>query len=142
MWNTRFCTADVASSASSIVGIHHGHHVDGYLDTRPFQYCGAGALYFHSECDAIKQFFIPEVHYVQYEPMNVYSFIDKYKQYMIHDREQGNKIRQTAFKYTQKYHTAKHRVKMALDYVFKGHSNMPLYLKDIMIIDHDPEIFN
>ncbi|MCK9371461.1 glycosyltransferase [Candidatus Dojkabacteria bacterium] len=129
--NTRFSTAEIAASCNAILGIQHGMHVDGYLDTRPFQYCGAGALYFHSECSAINQFFKPGCHFVQYEHMRPDSFMNKYNYYMEHP-ELGNKIRQQAFEYTQKYHTAKHRIKMALD-VLEGKEPAKIYLKDLGI---------
>jgi hypothetical protein len=128
--NTRFCTADVAVSSNAILGIQHGQRVDGYVDTRPFQYCGAGALYFHSENTALNQFFRPGYHYVPYEHMNVQSFLNNYNYYMVENREAGNKIRQQAFEYTQKYHTAKHRIKMALD-VLDGKEAPKIYLEDL-----------
>lgn len=128
--NTRFCTADIAVSCNAVLGIHHGFNVNGYLDTRPFQYCGAGGLYFHSECDAINQFFRPYYHFVPYEHMNVQSFINQYNYHMIENREAAIKIRQQAFEYTQKYHTAKHRIKMVLD-ILDGKEPQKIYLNDL-----------
>jgi hypothetical protein len=128
--NTRFSTADIAASCDAVLGIQHGLHVDGYLDTRPFQYCGAGGLYFHSECDAINQFFRPEYHFIQYQHMNVDSFMGKYDQYVRGDKEAVNKIRQQAFDYTQKYHTAKHRIADVIN-VLDGKLPSKIYLKDL-----------
>lgn len=128
--NTRFCSAAIAASANAVLGIQHGFHVDGYLDTRPFQFCGAGGLYFHSDCDAIKQFFIPNYHYVPYEHMNADSFMEQYNRYM-RDYKRANLIRQQAFEYTQKYHTAKHRIQMALD-ALEGKELSKIYIKDLV----------
>ena len=127
--NTRFCSADLAVSCNAVLGIQHGLHVDGYVDTRPFQYCGAGGLYFHSNCSGINQFFKPDYHYVPYDHMNVGSFIAQYEKYT-KDRESGNKIRAQAFAYTQKHHTAKHRIKMALD-ALEGKELQKIYLEDL-----------
>jgi hypothetical protein len=128
--NTRFCTADIAVSCDAVLGIHHGFNTYGYLDTRSFQYSGAGALYFHSECDAINQFFRPNYHYVPYEHMNVDSFINQYNHYMIHNREGAAMIRKQAFEYTQKYHTAKHRIQMVLD-ILDGKEPQKIYLNEL-----------
>jgi hypothetical protein len=128
--NTRFCSADLAVSCNAVLGIQHGLHVDGYVDTRPFQYCGAGGLYFHSNCFGINQFFKPDYHYVPYDHMDADSFMAQYNRYMVDDREGANKIRAQAFEYTQKHHTDKHRIKMALD-ALEGKELQKIYLEDI-----------
>jgi len=51
--NTRFQTAELSSSAKSVLGMQMGTNIKWYQDVRPFQYCGAGALYFHDECEAM-----------------------------------------------------------------------------------------
>jgi hypothetical protein len=128
--NTRFCTADLAASAGAVIGIQHGYHVDGYVDTRPFQNIGAGALYFHDDCPGINQFFKPYVHYMPYKKMDAEDFINQYNYCYTEHPELVSKIRQDGFEYCQKHHTSKHRVQMALD-MLDGKDPAKIYLKDL-----------
>jgi hypothetical protein len=129
--NTRFLTADLAVSASTILGIQQGFNVVGYLDTRPFQYIGAGALYFHDKSPAMDLFFEEGKHYVGYNRFDVDSVVEKYYYYMKDNRELGNKIREEGFRYVQAHHTAKHRVKMVIDILEGKDVKHPIYLNDI-----------
>jgi hypothetical protein len=130
--NSKFCTAQLAASSSSVLGIHQGFKVTGYLDTRPWMYCGAGGLYFHDSAPAMDLFFEDKVHYVKYNRFNVEDIYNKYMYYMSENREAGDRIRKEAFKYCQTYHTSKHRVKAVLDILENGGDKIPgLYLKDI-----------
>ena len=45
--NTMYLTPEIASSARAILGVQMGCDIPLYNDVRPFQYIGAGALYFH-----------------------------------------------------------------------------------------------
>lgn len=130
--NTRFCTSQVAVSASAILGVHQGFHVPGYLDTRHFQYIGARGLYFHDNTPAMDLFFEDGVHYVAYNRHDVDDVYNKYMYYMRDNKEAGEKIRQQGYDYVQNNHTAKHRVKAVLD-ILDGKTNKiyPLYIEDI-----------
>lgn len=111
--NSRFLTPVIAASSNAVIGIHQGYDVDGYLDTRPFQYIGAGALYFHDKCEAIERFFNDGTHYVGYERKNVDSFLEKYA-YYIDNPEKAKNIRQAGFTLCQNNYNAEERVKQAL----------------------------
>lgn len=115
--NSRFLTPVVAASSNAVLGIHIGWNVNGYIDTRPFQYIGAGALYFHDRCAAIDQFFTDGVHYVGYEAGNVESFIDRFRYYINQYPEKALLIRQTGFNYCQKNYNTMVRVRQALEWV-------------------------
>jgi len=120
--DTRFLTPEIAISANAILGIQLNTEIEGYLDTRPFQYIGAGALYFHDKCENIDQFFEDGKHYLSYEKGNVDSFVEKYNYYVNKYPEKGNEIRINGFKFCQKYYNSKIRVKQVIDFFEnKGH---------------------
>jgi hypothetical protein len=132
--NSRFYTPEVAASSKVVLGIHQGHNITGYLDTRPFQYIGAGALYFHDKAEIMEKIFKPGFHYVQYNRFDVKSFYDEYNYFVNKNPEEGNKIRQQGFEYCQKYHSSKVRIKFIID-VLEGKVNpseQQLYWKNIL----------
>jgi hypothetical protein len=108
--NTRFQTATLSQSAECILGFQMGLDIPGYLDVRPFQYIGAGALYFHDNHPNMNKVFIPGVHYVSFERDNVNDFVRKYIHYVENFPEQGMAIKKTGFDYCQKYHSYKERM--------------------------------
>ena len=114
--NSKFCTAQLASSSSSVLGIHQGFKVPGYLDTRPWMYCGAGGLYFHDKHPAMERFFRDGVHYVGFERDNIADFYEKWKYYKSNPGA-AKKIRKQAFEYTQKYHSSKERIKQVINII-------------------------
>ncbi|MFA5024997.1 MAG: glycosyltransferase [Candidatus Shapirobacteria bacterium] len=138
--NSKFCTAQLAASSSSVLGIHQGFKIPGYLDTRPWMYCGAGGLYFHDEAPAMDLFFEDKVHYIKYNRFDVGDVYNKYMHYMSENREAGDQIRKEAFRYCQAYHTSKHRIKAVLDVLENGGDRIPgLYLKNIKELGYVPE---
>ena len=108
--NTRFQTAELASSADCVLGFQMGLDIPGYLDVRPFQYMAAGALYFHDKHPFMDKFFIPNVHYVPFERDNVDDFVGKYIYYVEQYPEKAMQIKNYAFNYIQKYHSYKERM--------------------------------
>ena len=108
--NTRFQTAELSSSAKAVLGFQMGLEIPGYIDVRPFQYIGAGALYFHDRHKNVERFFRDGEHYVAFERDNADDFIKKYKYYVEENPELGQKIRTQGFRYCQKYHSSKERV--------------------------------
>jgi hypothetical protein len=142
--NSRFSSQDVAASAEIVLGINQGLHVRGYLDTRPFQYIGAGGLFFIDRSPAMDLFFEPEVHYVPYARHSVESFIETRQIYFTHQRDQVKQIRRTGFEYVQKWHTAQKRVQLAIGTVMGEDMSKtcPIYLNDIRGIEEDDFLSN
>jgi len=124
--NTRFQTAELAASADSILGMQMGTNIPLYLDVRPWQYSGAGALYFHDRCKAMDTFFKPDYHYISYERNNANHLMEQYNKYVL-NKEEGSKIRKQGFEFCQKYHSTQQRVQMIIDY-FEGKDLQPIYL--------------
>ncbi len=113
--NTRFQTAELSTSAKSVLGVQMGLDIPGYLDVRPFQYIGAGALYFHDRCKSMNQFFKEGIHYIGYERDNSMDLINQWNYYVRENPSAGNLIKQQGFAYCQKYHDTRERVRAVLD---------------------------
>jgi len=138
--NSKFCTNQISASSSAVLGIHQGHSIPGYLDTRPWMYCGSGALYFHDNAPSMDLFFEEGIHYVKYKRFDAEDIYEKYMHYMSDDRETGNKIRKEAFRYCQAYHTSKHRVQAVIDILDGRVNRIPLlYLNQIKEDGYVPE---
>ena len=129
--NTRFQTAELSSSAKSVLGMQMGVNIPLYQDVRIFQYCGAGALYFHDQCESTDIFFKPGIHYVPYIRNNPKHLSEQYQKYVIKNPLEGDKIRRQGFEFCQKYHSTKERFQSILNY-FEGGECLPIYLKDIL----------
>jgi len=115
--NSRFLTPVIATSSNAIIGTQIDEDRDGYIDTRPFQYIGAGALYFHERCNAIEQFFKDGIHYVAYELGSVDSFLEKYKYYVTDNPDKGKKIQMAGFVHCQNKYNTVIRIRYALEKV-------------------------
>lgn len=115
--NSRFLTAEVAASSKVLLGFQMGEDVYLYNDVRPFQYTGAGALYFHNKHSNMDYFFKDGLHYVGYESFK--HFKELYEKYVVKDPVSGNSIRRNAFEFSQNYHSTERRVQFVID-IWKG----------------------
>jgi hypothetical protein len=113
--NTRFQTAELASSANMILGKQMVKDLAGYVDVRPFQYIGAGAIYLHDKAPQVYEYFEPKVHYLEYDENNYKSIIDLHKHYVVDRPDEGDKIRRQGFEYCQRFHSTKERVKKVIE---------------------------
>jgi len=111
--NTRFLTAELSSSADSVLGIGMAEDIPQYLDVRPFQYIGAGAIYLHNRSNAMRKMFQPDVHYIEYEPLDTTSLLFQIER---HSKISHN-MRQLGFEFAQKYHSTKERMQFVLDLI-------------------------
>lgn len=127
--NTRFQTAELASSAAGILGMQMGENIPLYQDVRPFQYIGSGSVYFHDQCEAMDTFFEPEYHYVPYKRNDAKHLKMQYDRFT--SPEESVKIRRQAFEFCQRYHSSKERIESIIRY-FEGEEPLPIYLKDLM----------
>jgi hypothetical protein len=109
--NDRMQAADVAASARAVFGLGRPN-VPGWVDTRVFQYPGAGGVLVHDDAGG---FLEPGVHFVAFEQheaidKTVASIVEAF----IRAREQGPEIRERAFAHVQAHHTWRHRVEQVL----------------------------
>lgn len=106
--NTRFQTAELAASAKMVLGMQMERHLKGYLDVRPFQYIGAGAVYLHDKCDQMDEIFNDGSHYFSYDKNDPKTVKELYR---IMTKVFDNKIsRIPGFLYCQKKHSTLQRV--------------------------------
>lgn len=120
--NTRFQTAELSASARAILGMQMVNDLPGYIDVRPFQYIGAGGLYFHDYSDSIKEYFEPKVHYLEYDKEDLVSFFSLFGYYVFKKPQEGRKIREAGFRYCQRFHSTKERVKFIIDLWKEDHA--------------------
>lgn len=109
--NDRMQVADVAASAQAVLGFGRPE-VPGWVDTRCFQYPGAGGVLMH---DDAAEFLSPGVHYLQYArgadaEQTAKNIVGAYA-----EAERGlPELRARAFAHVQAHHTWRHRVEQAL----------------------------
>lgn len=106
----RHQTPQLSVSAKCILGLCTGYDIDHYIDVRPFQYMGTGAVLIARKFKHMDDI-IPE--YLYY-PFNGYSNSDAdyvKKMYEKFIKNSDNSLtREEAFKFIQKYHSAKVRM--------------------------------
>lgn len=125
--NSRFLTAEISSSSVAVIGTQMGGDIYGYIDVRPWQYIGAGALYFHEGCSNIDLYFISDYHYIPYN--GVGDFIEKYRWYSMHPKE-ASIIRGRGFNFCQHYHGTNERMRRVIDF-YNGNEVRPAILKKV-----------
>lgn len=108
--NTRFITSEIAAASKVILGLPIGEDFKFYLDTRPFQYGGAGALIFQWALSGYKKLFRDGEYLVFFNDLDVEELKYKYMHYCVRRPEQGFAIRERMFNFMQTYHNYKNRV--------------------------------
>ena len=127
--NSRFMTNLVSASSKGVIGTQMGKQIPGYLDVRPFQYIGAGALYFHEAHPNIEKFFIPLKHYIPWESPE--DLCEKFDYFTRKDYAAGVKIRMRGFEFAQRWHSTESRMAAVIN-LYNGYEvNEYLYIKDI-----------
>jgi hypothetical protein len=109
--NDRMQAADVAVSARAILGFGRPE-VPGWVDTRVFQYPGAGGVLIH---DDAQEFLVPGGHFVRFSrgataEETASSVIEAWQRIGHVEAE----LRAKAFAHIQEHHTWRHRVEQAL----------------------------
>jgi hypothetical protein len=109
--NDRMQVADIAASAQAVLGLGRPE-VPGWVDTRVFQYPGAGGVLIH---DDAAEFLVPGVHFVRFErgdtaEQTARRVVDAFATVGHEERE----MRQRAFEHVQAHHTWRHRVESVL----------------------------
>lgn len=104
--NNRMLVADVAPSAGAVLGFGRPE-VPGWVDTRVFQYPGAGGVLVHDDAG---DFLTPDQHYLQVARGDVDAVLAAVER----ARSEGPAIRQRAFRHVQENHTWLNRVEVAL----------------------------
>ena len=111
--NTIDRTPEIAASATAVLGFGRPT-VPGWVDTRVFQYPGAGGILLH---DDVQGYLEPWVHYVPYASGNADSAVDaleRLRALSVHGRQA---IRAAAFRHVQQHHSSVARVRQVLDWL-------------------------
>lgn len=115
-------TPELSVSAIAILGLCVGYEIDGYIDVRPFQYMGTGALFIARKFKDMKMYF-PDYIYFPFKGYNndsIQAIKDHFERIKKMTEEERNKIRKTAFEFTQKTHSSKQRIKDVLYCLMNG----------------------
>lgn len=104
--NNRMLVADIAPSAGAVLGFGRPE-VKGWIDTRVFQYTGAGGILIHDDAG---EFLEPGKHYLQFDRANAVDSVLR----AVEESERSGGMRERAFQYIQANHTWVHRVEQAL----------------------------
>lgn len=106
--NNRMLVADVAPSATAVLGFGRPD-VPGWIDTRVYQWPGAGGLLIHDDGGGVLE---AGAHYLRFDRNegveSVLRCIEQAKQ------PEASAIRERAFQFIQANHTWRHRVEVAL----------------------------
>jgi hypothetical protein len=109
--NTIDRTPEIAASADAILGFGRPE-VPGWVDTRVFQYPGAGGILVH---DDVGDYLRPWVHYVPYISGNVGSILDSLAKLRLMSDSDRMGLRLRAFEHVQRHHSSIARVRQVLD---------------------------
>jgi len=111
--NDRMQAADVAVSAGAVLGFGRPE-VPGWVDTRVFQYPGAGGLLMHDDAGGILE---PGRHFLQFTRGSDAFETARNISGLTGEIGDSQPMRAEAFAHIQKHHTWRHRVVEALGHV-------------------------
>ncbi len=109
--NTLYRTAEIAPSAGAVLGFGRPG-VRGWIDTRVFQYPGAGAILLHDDAAGILE---PGVHYLPYQSSDAASVLEALRRAQALPEEEQWALRKRAFDFVQEKHSSVARVRQVLD---------------------------
>jgi hypothetical protein len=109
--NTLDRTAEIAASADAVLGFGRPE-VPGWVDTRVFQYPGAGGILLH---DDVQGYLEPWEHFVPYESGNADSVVDALRRLRRLSDCDHYDLRARAFMYVQTHHSSVARVRQVLE---------------------------
>lgn len=112
--NDRMQAADVAASAQAVLGFGRPE-VPGWVDTRCFQYPGAGGVLLH---DDAAEFLVPGAHFVPFTrgATTEETASNVLEAFARVGHEEGE-IRARAFAHVQAHHTWRHRVEQVFQFL-------------------------
>lgn len=108
--NTLFRTAEVAASADAVLGFGRPG-TSGWVDTRVFQYPGAGGILLH---DDVAGYLEPWVHFVPYESGSAASAVEALERLAAARESERQVLRERAFAHVQSQHSSTARVQQVL----------------------------
>lgn len=122
----RALTAELSTSVKAILGVGLRYDIEGYIDVRPFQYVGAGALLITHVYKGMEKVFSYGKHLVTFEGYDVEKVISLYE-WACKNKEKVFRIRLAGFEFVQRRHSWEIRVKDAIDTI-EGRIDKPRVL--------------
>lgn len=122
-------TPELAASATAVLGVGLRYDIGGYIDVRPFQYLGAGALLITHEYKGMSRVFEYGKHLVVFNGYDV-DTVKMLLEYYVENKEEATRIRKDGFEYTQRCHNYTIRVGDVID-VLEGRRDRPrVFMED------------
>lgn len=113
----RHRTAELSASTGGVLGLPADNDVPGYLDVRPFQYGGAGAVLYHREVPALEKVFNPARHYIGFNGYNPEAVVDLFKRMQKPSAAAVEKrVRLSVFTHVQKHHCSINRMEDIIEH--------------------------
>jgi len=109
--NTLDRTAEIAASADAVLGFGRPE-VPGWVDTRVFQYPGAGGILLH---DDVQGYLEPWEHFVPYVSGSAESIVDALARLGKLSETDRVRLRSRAFSHVQQHHSSLARVRQVFD---------------------------
>jgi hypothetical protein len=128
--DTKLLTAEIAASATAILGVCAGYNIKGYMDVRPFQYTGAGGFLLQRYYSEMEKVFNNGEHLVWFDDDNIDNFLHIFDYYK-RARGKIKRIRNEGFKFCQKYHSYKRRVEDVINIAFGLSNKTRILLNEI-----------
>jgi hypothetical protein len=114
--NTLLKTEVIAASADAVLGFGRPG-VKGWVDTRVFQYPGAGAILLHDDAGGYLE---PGEHYIPYESGSADSIAEALERLRAMPETERRALRERAFAFVQERHSSVARVRQVLDVLEMG----------------------
>jgi len=115
--NNRMQVADLAPSATAVLGFGRPE-VPGWIDTRVFQYPGAGGILLHDDVHPEVTGLIPDQHYIHVPRYDVEAITEAVARLRALPSRDQYALRQRAFNHIQAFHTYLNRVRRVLGLLF------------------------
>jgi hypothetical protein len=109
--NTLFRTAEIAASADAVLGFGRPG-ATGWVDTRVFQYPGAGGILLH---DDVAGFLVPGEHFIPYSSGKPESLLEALRRLRAMSVAERQALRRRAFAFVQANHSSVARARHVLD---------------------------
>lgn len=108
--NSLYRTAEIAASEDAVIGFGRPGST-GWVDTRVFQWSGAGAILLH---DDAARFLEPWAHFIPYKSGDVGSVVEALARLRAMPESERRHIRESAFAFVQQRHSSVARVRQVL----------------------------
>lgn len=122
-------TLKLSATAKIILSISSGYNIKHFIDTRPWQYLGAGAFLIQKVFKDMKDI-IPSNLFAPFYDFDTYLVKDLYD-YWMNNKKERKQIQKRAFDFMQKYHTCDRRMKDTLNVIFEKREKIRIFRKDL-----------